>query len=176
MPVVKIEGKEVEVERGSTILEAAKKAGVWIPTLCHSPVMKGTGACRICMVEIDTGWSKKLVTACNYPVRGDLEVEVNGGRAERVRRGVMELLLARSPGSEELKELGERMGVKGTRYPKVTESQRDCILCGLCVSVCEEVIGCSAIGFAGRGVDRVVATPFRLASDECIACGACAAV
>ena len=177
VPVVRIEGKEVEVERESTILEAAKRVGVWIPTLCYSPVIKSTAVCRICMVEVvDSGGNKKLVTACNYPVRGDLEVEVNGGRAERVRRGVMELLLARSPGSEELKELGERMGVKGTRYPKVTESQRDCILCGLCVSVCEEVIGCSAIGYAGRGVDRVVATPFRLASEECIACGACAAV
>ncbi len=177
VPVVRIEGKEVEVERESTILDAAKRVGVWIPTLCYSPAMKSTAACRICMVEVvDRGGRKKLVTACNYPVRGDLEVEVSGGRAERVRRGVMELLLARSPGSEELKELGERMGVKGTRYPKVTESQRDCILCGLCVSVCEEVIGCSAIGYAGRGVDRVVATPFRLASEECIACGACAAV
>lgn len=176
VPVVRIEGKEVEVERESTILEAARRVGVWIPTLCYSPVLTSTASCRICMVEVKMGGRKRLVTACNYPVRGDMEVEVNGGRAERVRRGVMELLLARSPGSEELKELAERMGVKGTRYPKVTESQRDCILCGLCVSVCEEVIGCSAIGYAGRGVDRVVATPFRLASEECIACGACAAV
>jgi predicted molibdopterin-dependent oxidoreductase YjgC len=88
----------------------------------------------------------------------------------------MELLLARSPESEELKEMAERMGVKATSYPKVTESQRNCILCGLCTAVCEEVIGQSAIGFTGRGVDRTVATPFRLASDDCIGCGACAAV
>jgi ferredoxin len=68
------------------------------------------------------------------------------------------------------------MGVQGTPYPKVTESQRNCILCGLCVSVCEEVIGASAIGFAGRGVDRAVAAPFREASEACIACGACAVI
>ena len=68
------------------------------------------------------------------------------------------------------------MGFAGTPYPKVTESQRNCILCGLCVTVCEEVIGASAIGFAGRGVERVIATPFRLPSETCIACGACAAV
>jgi bidirectional [NiFe] hydrogenase diaphorase subunit len=85
-------------------------------------------------------------------------------------------LLARAPDAEELKELADRMGVQGTPYPKVTESQRNCILCGLCVSVCEEVIGCAGIGFVGRGVDRVVATPFRLPSEVCIACGACAAV
>jgi ferredoxin len=68
------------------------------------------------------------------------------------------------------------MGLTGTPYPKVTESQRNCVLCGLCVSVCEEVIGASAIGFAGRGVERAVAAPFRLPSETCIACGACAAI
>ena len=88
----------------------------------------------------------------------------------------MKLLLARSPESNELKELALRMGVKSTPYPKVTESQRNCILCGMCITVCEEVIGRSAISFAGRGVDRAVAAPFRQASEDCIACGACAAV
>lgn len=176
MPVVKIDGIEVEVEVEATILEAARKAGVWIPTLCYNPSVSALASCRLCMVELDRGGWKQLVTACNYPVRRDIVVSVMSERAVWVRRGVMELLLARAPESEELKELALRMGVKGTRYPKVTESQRNCILCGLCTSVCEEVIGCSAIGFAGRGVDRVVATPFRLASDECIACGACAAV
>jgi NADH dehydrogenase/NADH:ubiquinone oxidoreductase subunit G len=88
----------------------------------------------------------------------------------------MELLLARAPESEELKALAERMGLEKTRYPKVTESQRNCILCGLCVQVCEEIIGRAAIGFAGRGVDRAVASPFRQPSEDCIGCGACAAV
>ena len=88
----------------------------------------------------------------------------------------MELLLARAPESKELKELANRMGVKETRYPKVTESQRNCILCGLCVRVCEEIIGRAAIGFAGRGVDRSVAAPFRQPSEDCIGCGVCAAI
>jgi predicted molibdopterin-dependent oxidoreductase YjgC len=88
----------------------------------------------------------------------------------------MELLLARAPESQELKVLAERMCVKETRYPNVTESQRNCILCGLCVRVCEEIIGQSAIGFAGRGVERTVAAPFRQPSEDCIGCGACAAV
>jgi bidirectional [NiFe] hydrogenase diaphorase subunit len=88
----------------------------------------------------------------------------------------MELLLARAPESEQLKALAERMGVKETRYPNVTESQRNCILCGLCVRVCEEVIGQSAIAFAGRGADRTVAAPFRQPSEDCIGCGACATI
>jgi len=178
VPTVTIEGKTVTVPRESTILAAARKAHVWIPTLCYHPTVPSLGSCRICMVEIvgSGGSSGRLVTACNYPVRRDITVSVSSERAAQVRKGVMQLLLARAPESKELQELAARMGVKGTPYPTVTESQRNCILCGLCVSVCEEVIGASAIGFAGRGVERVVAAPFREASETCIACGACAAI
>jgi len=173
---VKIEGIEVNVRTEATILDAAIKAGIWIPTLCYNPSLQPQAACRLCMVELDRGGWSQLVTACNYPVRRDIVVSVNSERAVRARRGVMELLLARSPESKELRELAKRMGVHGTPYPKVTESQRNCILCGMCTGVCEEVIGSSAISFAGRGVDRVVATPFRLSSADCIGCGACAII
>jgi bidirectional [NiFe] hydrogenase diaphorase subunit len=178
VPAVTIEGKTVTVPLESTILEAARKAHVWIPTLCYHPTVASLGSCRICMVEIlgTDGAPGRLVTACNYPVRRDITVSVSSERATRLRRGVMQLLLARAPESKELQELARRMGVTETPYPKVTESQRNCILCGLCVSVCEEVIGVSAIGFAGRGVERAVAAPFREASETCIACGACAAI
>ncbi len=176
MPKVTIDGVEVAVVADATILSAAGKAGIWIPALCYHPALSNQASCRLCLVELDPEGRKRLVTACNYPVRRDLCISVTSEGAQKARRGVMELLLARSPESEELKVLAARMGIRGTPYPNVTESQRNCVLCGLCISVCEEVIGCSAIGFAGRGVDRVVATPFRLASEDCIACGACAAV
>jgi NADH dehydrogenase/NADH:ubiquinone oxidoreductase subunit G len=176
MPTVTIDDVEVRVEEGQTILDAAKKADIWIPTLCFNPTLIPGGNCRICMVEHDRGSWTKMVTACNYPVRGNIKVRVNSKKAVSIRKGVMKLLLARSPESNELKELALRMGVKGTPYPKVTESQRNCMLCGMCTAVCEEVIGHSAISFAGRGVDRVVAAPFRQPSEDCIACGACAAV
>ena len=176
VPKVTIDGIEVRVQREATILDAARKAGIWIPTLCYHPALTAPATCRICLVELDRGDWSQMVTACNYPVRRDIVVRVNSERAVKARRGVMQLLLARSPESEELRALARRMGVEGTPFPTVTESQRNCILCGLCTRVCEEVIGQSAIGFAGRGVDRVVTTPFRLASEDCIACGACAAV
>jgi len=189
MPTVTIDGQGVEVERGTTVLDAARYAGIWIPTLCYHPALSSEASCRLCMVELDRGGAppprlasgdgggrRQLVTACNYPVRHDIVVYVTSERAQQARRGVMELLLARSPDSQELKELAERMGVKGTRWPKVTESQRNCILCGLCVRVCEQIIGKSAIGFAGRGADRMVAAPFRQPSQDCIGCGACAVV
>lgn len=174
MPKVVVDGIETRVGKGTNLLTAIRKAGVWVPTLCHSPAVSARGACRICMVEVSVGGRSKTVTACNYPVRDDVDVSVNGGKAERLRQGVMELLLARSPESPELQSLAAKMGVDGTPYPTVTESQRNCILCGLCVRVCEEAVGASAISFTGRGVDRAVSGPFRLAAEDCIACGACA--
>jgi bidirectional [NiFe] hydrogenase diaphorase subunit len=173
---ITIDDKTITVREETTILEAAKKAGVWIPTLCYNQTMTPAAACRLCMVELVQGERSKLVTSCNFPIRKDLAVKVNSERAVKARKGIMELLLARSPESVELKELAERMGVRGTPYPTVTESQRNCILCGLCVEVCDEVMECSAIGFAERGVERTVTTPFKLATDSCIACGACAVV
>jgi NADH dehydrogenase/NADH:ubiquinone oxidoreductase subunit G len=177
VPTVTIDGQKVKVRKGATVLDAARKAGIWIPTLCYHPAIVGPDAsCRLCMVELDRGEWKQMITACNYPVRRDIVVYVSSEAARKARQGVMELLLARAPESRELKELAERMGVEGTRYPSVTESQRNCILCGLCVRVCEDMIGKSAIGFAGRGVDRTVAAPFRQPSEDCIACGACAVI
>ena len=176
MPKVTLDGVTVPVREGATILDAANKAHVWIPTLCYHPAVSSGAMCRLCMVELDRGEWRQLVTACNYPVRRDLTVYVNSEAAVRARQGVMKLLLARSPECEELKELARRMGVDGTPYPTVTESQRNCILCGLCVRVCEEVMGHASIGFAGRGETRAVAPPFRQAPETCVACGACAAV
>ena len=176
VPTVTIDGERISMPAESTILEAGRKAGTWIPALCDSPVMTSLATCRLCMVEIESKGRTRLVTACNYPVHDDMEIRTNSQRAQRARMGVMQLLLARCPESEELREVAARMGVDSTPYPTVTDNQRNCILCGLCVSVCEEVIGVSAIGFAGRGVKRTVAAPFRQPSEDCIGCGACAAV
>ena len=176
VPTVTIDGCKVRVKKDATILDAAKKAGIWIPTLCYHPSVPCDASCRLCMVELDRGDWRQLVTACNYPVRRDIVVYASSERAQQARRGVMELLLARAPESKELKVLAKRMGVKETRYPKVTESQRNCILCGLCIRVCEGIIGKAAIGYAGRGADRAVAAPFRQPSEDCIGCGACAAI
>lgn len=176
MPTVTIDGQPCEARTGETILQVARRHGIWIPTLCHHDALESYAACRICVVEIDRGGWWQVVTSCNYPIRRDLVVRVNSERAIRNRRGVMQLLLARCPESPELAELAARMGIRATPFPHVTEAERNCILCGLCVRVCDERIGASAIAPVGRGVDRAVATPFRLASDDCIGCGACAAV
>jgi bidirectional [NiFe] hydrogenase diaphorase subunit len=176
VPTVTIDNIQVEVEQGATILDAANKAGVWIPTLCLHPAIEPQASCRICMVELDRGQWKQLVTACNYPVRGDITISVSSENAVKARRGVMEFILARAPDNKQLKAIAERMGVYSTPWPTVTTTQRDCILCGLCTAVCDEVLGLASIGFSGRGVERAVVAPFRQAPDNCIACGACEAV
>ena len=176
MPTVTIDDMSVEVPHGATILDAAEKAGIWIPTLCYHPAVTDQATCRVCMVELDRGDWKQLVTACNYPVRRDLVVSVSSEAAVQARRGVMELLLARAPENEALLAMARRMGVRGTPYPTVSNTQRDCILCGLCTAICDEVIGRAAIGFAGRGAERAVNSPFRQPSEDCIGCGACAVV
>jgi bidirectional [NiFe] hydrogenase diaphorase subunit len=176
MSTVVIDDKAYAAAVGETILEVARRNGVWIPTLCCHPALEPYASCRLCMVEIDRGNWWQLVTACNYPVRGDLTVRVDSERALRARQGVMRLLLARAPTSPELQQLAARLGIESADLPTVTAAEGNCILCGLCVRVCEERIGTAAISLSGRGVERKVTAPFNEPSADCILCGACAAV
>lgn len=172
---VTIDGQTLEVAPETTILEAAQLLGIDIPTLCYHPAVEPAGNCRLCTVEVFQRGRGRLVTACNYPLREEgLEVRTDTERVLRTRRLVIELLLARSPDAEVLREYARRFGVEGSRFR--TESTDDCILCGLCVRVCSELIGVNAISFVSRGVDREVETAFRRESEECIGCGACAVV
>ena len=94
---VTIDGRKTEVEPGTTILAAAKQAGVAIPALCHSPLVEAYGVCRVCSVEVDEGRRKRIVTACNYPLQKPTEVFTRSERALRTRRLVLEMMLARWP-------------------------------------------------------------------------------
>lgn len=169
---ITIDGQKLEVEEKSTILQAAQKLGIWIPTLCHHEALSTYGACRSCLVEIiyDDGY-KKMVTACNFPIETPITIETANETVLKHRRMVMELLLARCPNSKPVKELAAKVGVTEVRFEKADEY---CILCGLCTRVCEESIGQSAISFTSRGIDEEVDTPFNVQSEDCIGCGACA--
>jgi predicted molibdopterin-dependent oxidoreductase YjgC len=171
-----INGQKVEAQEGQTVLEAAREAGIYIPTLCYHPAVAPNGSCWLCLVEVKAQGRTRLVTSCCYPAREGLEVFTDSEKVQKVRRGVMELLLARAPESKTLQILAAKLGVTESRLPTVTKAERDCILCGLCVAVCREVMGAAAISFVNRGVDRVVAPPFRESSEVCLGCGACAAV
>jgi bidirectional [NiFe] hydrogenase diaphorase subunit len=182
---VVIDGGELRVEKGTTLLAAARRAGIRIPALCHHESLEPYGSCRLCLVEVSRGGRARLTTSCNYPVlRSGEVVSTSSDRVVRARRVVMELLLARCPGSARVAEMAASIGVTNSRYPSPTPSRLgahdealvNCILCGLCVRACEQAIGASAIGFADRGPNRHVASPFDLNAEACIGCGACAAV
>jgi len=169
---LQIDGEPVSVPEGTTILEAGRKVGIEIPTLCHHPALEPYGVCRVCIVEIKRGKRVRVVTACNFPIEGDgLEVSTNSERIRKDRRTVIELLLARCFSSPVIREFAARFGVFDTDLEK-TEGE-ECFLCGLCVNVCRDLIGQAAIGFESRGADRKTAVPFGKPSEDCIGCGAC---
>lgn len=168
---LKIDGKEVEAEEGMTILEAAQSAAIEIPTLCHYAGLEPYGACRLCSVEVrKMGRRTRTVTACIYPVANGIEVFTDTERIRHGRKLIMELLLARCPDAPKIRELAQKMGVTEVRFPEYNE---DCILCGLCVRACNELMKSGAITFVGRGIERKVETPYGDKSDVCIQCGAC---
>ncbi len=166
-----IDGQPVEVEEGQTLLDAAKALGIEIPTLCHHKAVPPAGACRICLVEVKAGARPGLVPACAYPAQEGLEIATDSEPVRESRRMTIQLLLARCPDSDVLQELAARYGAQ--KLP-LTRKADPCIMCGLCVRVCKEIIGPAATCFAGRGPDREVSTPYKLLSDVCIGCGACA--
>lgn len=166
-----IDSKMVQVEKGTTVLHAAKKTGIIIPTLCYHEALKPYGSCRLCMVEIVQNKQRRLVTSCNFPADTGMEVFTDTDRVKEVRRNIVELLLARCPEVPVIQTMARRMGIETAKF-KMAES-KDCILCGLCVRFCEEVVGVAAIGLSNRGTEREVSTPFKAASDTCIGCGSC---
>ena len=165
-----INGLPVSVEKGSTILEAARFYGFPIPTLCHKEGLTTYGACRLCVVEIGEGAGARLVSSCTYPAEEGLKVRTASERVVRARRMIIELLLASCPQSKTIQDLASAHNVRQQRFRQEYE---DCILCGLCVRMCKEQMMAGAIGFRGRGKDRSIGTPFDIRSDVCRLCGGC---
>jgi bidirectional [NiFe] hydrogenase diaphorase subunit len=164
-----LNGLEVQVEEGTTLLEAAKFYGFPIPTLCYNEGLSPYGACRLCVVEIGEGARAKLVSSCTYPAEEGLKVRTASERVLRARRMVIELLLASCPQSKIIQDIASAHDVRQQRFKQEYE---DCIMCGLCVRMCEEQMMAKAIGFRGRGETRSIGTPFDIKSDECRLCGA----
>ncbi|MEF8798733.1 MAG: 2Fe-2S iron-sulfur cluster-binding protein [Candidatus Bipolaricaulota bacterium] len=164
--------EELEVEEGTTILEAALDAGVEIPNLCYHEELSPYGACRLCLVEIKENGKSHLEPSCQTKVSEGVEVKTHNERIEERRSIILELLLAEAPDSEELRQLAAKHGVTESRFE--LNSQGKCMLCGLCVRVCDEVVGMKAISFSDRGGEKKVKTPFDKISETCIGCGACA--
>jgi len=172
-----INGRRVQASAGEYVLDVTRRNGIHVPTLCHHPAVEPFGSCRLCMVEVTKeawkGW-KGLMTACLYPAADGLVIETDSESVHRVRRNVLDLLLARCPDSGVIQKLAAEYGVTRTTFTP-RENPDLCILCGLCTRVCETA-ATAAITTAMRGHERVVGTPWGGPPPDCIGCLACAHV
>jgi NADH dehydrogenase/NADH:ubiquinone oxidoreductase subunit G len=168
--LVNIDGREVSAREGMTVLEAAQGAGILIPTLCHHEKLEPYGACRICTVEADVRGGTRLVAACLYPVEQGLVVRTRSDKVDRIRKVILELLLAHAPDAFDLQELARDYGADRNRFERESDF---CIHCGLCVRYCAEVVKKHAVGFVDRGTRREICFVPEIASKECWSCKAC---
>ncbi len=167
-----INGRTVKANEGATILDAARSADIFIPTLCSHPLLKPAGACRLCIVEIKDGNRSLMGTSCTYPVAEGLDVQTDSPAVREVRKVLVELLLARAPKAKIVQRLAREYGVENTRL-KVEDPGELCILCGLCARMCDEVVGANAINFVNRGTSREVVFNPAVSSESCVGCGVC---
>ena len=167
---MQIDGKSVAATEGMTILEAAQEAAIKIPTLCHHEKLEPFGGCRLCLVEIESGGWSKLVVSCVYQAEDGLNVKTRSEKIDKIRKTLLELLLAHAPESEQLREMAEEYGADRNRF----ESEPSfCVHCGLCVRYCAEVKQKHAIGFIDRGIRKEICFLPEIASVECDACKEC---
>jgi bidirectional [NiFe] hydrogenase diaphorase subunit len=177
----------VKADQGTTILEAARTAGIDIPTLCSHEKLAPYGACRLCTVEIKRGQQSQLVASCVYPVEEGLVVKTESAPVTKGRKMLLELLWARAPGIQALRKYGIKYGITAVKagtdhgiIPGISSTRTKfeieptfCLLCGLCVRYCNEVKGKDAIGFVGRGTEREVVFFPELATNGCSQCEDC---
>jgi bidirectional [NiFe] hydrogenase diaphorase subunit len=168
-----INGVKVRAPQGQSLLATIRQQGHDIPTLCHHDDLPSEGQCRLCLVEIGEWPHTRLINSCTYPTEAGLVVQTHSDQVIQARRLVLELLLARCPHAKVVQELAAAHGVYESRF-KTDDPEELCILCGLCVRACREVVGVSAISMKGRAPDKQVATPFLEQSQACIGCGSCA--
>jgi len=167
---LQIDGKQVAATEDMTILKAARSAGVSIPTLCDHKDLSPYGACRICTVEADARGRTNLVAACQHPVEENLVVRTRTEQIDRIRKVLLEQMLAHAPDSEQLVELAQTYGADRDRFAKDASF---CILCGLCVRYCAEIKQKHAVGFFDRGAKREIAFIPEVAMQECWDCKEC---
>ncbi len=192
---IEVNNKQINVREGETLLAALRGYGIRIPTLCHMNRFSPTGACRLCVVEVEG--KRDLITSCSYPVEEGMKVMTNSRRVIQARKSLVELLLSNHPddclycqrnGNCELQWLAEVMNVKERKYfgnknthhpdyssTSVARDPAKCVLCSRCVRICEEVQLVTAIDFISRGNQTMVNSAFNkgLNVSSCIHCGQC---
>ncbi len=167
---VNIDGALISAPKGSSVLDVALEAGICIPHLCRVPYLESIGACRLCIVEHVVNGRSKVTTSCTLLVQEGMVILTNTEKIRRLRRNIAELLVTEAPNSRVIQDVALRCGLTAVRYPF---RNSDCVLCGRCVSACTGRFGEKPIGFAGRGKNRRVVSPFHLREELCNECGRC---
>ncbi|HTY63046.1 MAG TPA: NADH-dependent [FeFe] hydrogenase, group A6 [Acidobacteriota bacterium] len=191
---MQVDGRTIEAKDGETILSALKREGIHVPTLCHMEGLPPSGACRMCIVEMEG--APNFVPACSFPATSGMKIQTRSPKVLDARRTIVELLLGNHPddclycarsGKCDLQKLSQSMGIRERLFRgKRNEKEKDvsgpivrdpekCILCGRCVRICEEIQGIGAIDFVGRGCKAYIGTAFDqgLNVSTCINCGQC---
>jgi iron-only hydrogenase group A len=192
---IEVDNKTVEADEGEMLLSVLKREGIHVPTLCHMEGLPPSGACRMCLVEIEG--APTLSPSCSWPVTSPIKVKTQSPNVLAARRMIIELLLANHPddclycgrnGKCDLQTLAQDMGVRQRRFagkksnremdvssPSIIRDPEKCVLCGKCVRVCEEIQTVSAIDFNGRGSGSFIGTAFDtgLNLSSCVNCGQC---
>jgi len=167
---LQIDGREIKAADGTTVLEAARSAGISIPTLCHHEKLEPFGGCRLCVVEAQAHGATKLVAACVYPAEEGLVVTTRSDKIDKIRKTLLELLLAHAPDSPQLAGLADEYGANKDRFEKEASF---CVHCGLCVRYCAEVKQAHAVGFIDRGIRKEISFIPEIASRVCNDCKEC---
>jgi NADH dehydrogenase/NADH:ubiquinone oxidoreductase subunit G len=153
-----------------TVLEAARGARISIPTLCHHDDLQPFGGCRLCIVEVEVSGGKNIVASCVHQAEDDLVVNTRSGKIDRIRRSILELLLAHAPDSPTLQELAIEYGADKNKFEQEASF---CVHCGLCVRYCAEIKQKHAVGFIDRGIRKEISFLPEIASAECNDCKEC---
>ncbi|MFC1584074.1 2Fe-2S iron-sulfur cluster-binding protein [Fibrobacterota bacterium] len=176
---IEIDGRKAQVPKGTLVIEAAKQLGVFIPTLCYHESLPMYASCRICIVEMSVTKRGKtynwIDASCVYPVEDGLVVQTNTPKVRKERKVILELLLSRAPESPLLNEMAKEYGAE-ERFETKDKGESNCILCGLCVRACHDVMCTGGISIAFRGINKKLVSPYQVTKEICIACNACANV
>jgi NADH-quinone oxidoreductase subunit G/NADP-reducing hydrogenase subunit HndD len=192
---IEVNGKAIEAKEGETILSALKRENIHVPTLCHMEGLTPSGACRMCVVEVEN--MPQLIPSCSYPVAANMKIRTHSPKVLQARKTIVTLLLSNHPddclyclrnNQCTLQGLAKELNVRSRLYrgkkdvkemdissASIVRDPEKCILCGKCVRVCEEIQGVSAIDFINRGSKSIVGTTFNqgLNVSSCINCGQC---
>ena len=169
---ITIDGKSVQAREGSNVLQKIRDLKIDMPTLCYHEELVPFGACRLCTVEVKANGKWKLAASCDLPVNEGLEIRTVSEKVVEARKLAAELLYFQYPTTAVIRDIAGKLGVE---IEPAAKEGHDCVLCGLCVRTCRDVVGAGAVTFEDRGLGRnVEEAKIEFTADKCIGCGSCA--